>query len=232
MKEFFRKVGEAVLRPRLPKLRPKRRVAREEIPKPLRGFFEKRHAGWPEYVVLKLQLSLILLFLLSVLYLLFLPPPPFLVPMVLLTLYLLHLSLAELRRAFKKDYPAYLSFSLLGLSFAWLLLTLRLWPPRPLTEPYPSLLLPLALILLFLLSYTLHRWKYGRDFTHGVVEGVKGRKVLVRVGYDLRSNVKPGLYLVESLVPVRKGERVRVGVERGLFGMRGSTPRFVLGREE
>jgi len=50
------------------------------------------------------------------------------------------------------------------------------------------------------------------------------------VGYDLRSNVKPGVYLVESLVPVRKGERVKVSVERGLFGLRGSQPRFILGR--
>ncbi len=232
MKEFFRRVGEAVLRPRLPRPRLRRRAARDEIPGPLRGFFEKRHAGWPEYVVLKLQLSLILLFLLSVLYLFLLPPPFLLLTcMVLLTLYLLHLSLTQLRRAFREDYPAYLSFSLLGLSFAWLLLTLRLWPPHLLTEPYPSLLLPLALILLFLLSYSLHRWKYGREFTYGVVEEVRGRRAMVRVGYDLRSNAKPGLYLVESLVPLRKGERVRVSVERGLFGMRGSTPRFVLGRK-
>jgi uncharacterized membrane protein len=53
---------------------------------------------------------------------------------------------------------------------------------------------------------------------------------VVRVGYDLRSNVKPGIYLVESLVPVRRGERVRVSVERGLLGLRGSRPRFILGR--
>ncbi|MEM2536184.1 MAG: DUF2101 family protein, partial [Candidatus Hadarchaeales archaeon] len=122
------------------------------------------------------------------------------------------------------------SFTLLVLSFAWLLLLLRLLPPRPLTDS-SSLFLPLGLILLFLLSYSLHRWKYGRDFTYGRVEGVRGGKVLVRVGYDLRSNVKPGLYLVESLVTVRKGERVKVGVERGLLGMRGSVPRVVMGRE-
>lgn len=233
MKEFFRKVGEAVLHPRPPRFRLRRARRKEEIPSWLRGFFERRYAGWPEYVMLKLQLYLILLFLLAVLYLVLLPPPLlFLVPMISLTLYLLHLSLTQLRRAFREDYAAYLSFSLLGLSFAWLLLTLRLWPPNLLTEPYPSLLLPLALILLFLLSYSLHRWKYGREFTYGVVEEVRGRRAMVRVGYDLRSNVKPGVYLLESLVPVRRGERVRVSVERGLFGMRGSTPRFVLGRRK
>lgn len=230
MKEFFRKVGEAVLHPRLPRPRLRKRARKGEIPRFLRNFFEKRHAGWPEYVVLKLQLSLILLFLFSVLYLI-LFHPPFLLFMVFLTLYLLHLSFTQLRKAFREDYPAYLSFTLLGLSFAWLLLVLRLWPPRPLTEP-STLFLPLGLILLFLLSYSLHRWKYGRDFTYGRVEGVRGRKALVRVGYDLRSNVKPGLYLVESLVPLRKGEEVKVGVERGLFGMKGSTPMVVLGRRK
>lgn len=219
MREFFRRVGEAVLHPRLPRPRLRRRAGREEIPGPLRGFFERRHAGWPEYVMLKLQLSLLSLLLLAALSPLL--PPPSLLLMLLLTLYPLHLSLTQLRRAFREDYAAYLSFSLLGLSFAWLLSALRL--------AGPSLLLPPALILLFLLSYALHRWKYGRDFTYGVVEEVRGRRAIVRVGYDLRSNVKPGLYLVESLVPLRRGERVRVSVERGFFGVRGSTPRFVLG---
>ncbi|MEM2460497.1 MAG: DUF2101 family protein [Candidatus Hadarchaeales archaeon] len=229
MRKFFRKVGEAVLYPRLPRLRPRKKTKKEEIPGFLKDFFEKRHAGWPEYVMLKLQLSLILLFLFSVLYLL-LSHIPLLFFMIFLTLYLLHLSLTQLKRVFREDYPAYLSFTLLVLSFAWLLLLLRLLPPRPLTDS-SSLFLPLGLILLFLLSYSLHRWKYGRDFTYGRVEGVRGGKVLVRVGYDLRSNVKPGLYLVESLVTVRKGERVKVGVERGLLGMRGSVPRVVMGRE-
>ncbi|MEM0359684.1 MAG: DUF2101 family protein [Candidatus Hadarchaeales archaeon] len=229
MRKFFRKVGEAVLYPRLPRLRPRKKTKKKEIPGFLKDFFEKRHAGWPEYVMLKLQLSLILLFLFSVLYLL-LSHIPLLFFMIFLTLYLLHLSLTQLKRAFREDYPAYLSFTLLVLSFAWLLLLLRLLPPRPLTDS-SSLFLPLGLILLFLLSYSLHRWKYGRDFTYGRVEGVRGGKVLVRVGYDLRSNVKPGLYLVESLVTVRRGERVKVGVERDLLGMRGSVPRVVMGRE-
>jgi len=229
MEEFFRRVGEAVLHPRLPRVRLRRRKRREEIPEPLRGFFERRHAGWPEYVVLKLQLSLLLLFLFAVLHL-FLRSLPTLLPMLALSLYTLHLSLTQLRRAFPEDHRAYLSFSLLCLCFAWLLLTLRLFPPRLLTEPYPSLLLPLSLVLLFLLSYSLHRWRYGRDFTYGLVREVRGGKAVVRVGYDLRSNVKPGVYLVESLVPVRKGERVRVSVERGLFGLRGSRPGFILGR--
>jgi uncharacterized membrane protein len=231
MKEFFERVGEAVLHPRLPKIRiRKRKKERREIPGPLRGFFERRQAGWPEYVVLKLQLSLLLLFLFAVLHLFLLSPLPTLLPMLALSLYTLHLSLTQLKRAFPEDHRAYLSFSLLCLGFAWLLLTLRLWPPRLLTEPYPSLLLPLALVLLFLLSYSLHRWRYGRDFTYGLVKEVRGGRAVVRVGYDLRSNVKPGVYLVESLVPVRKGERVRVGVERGFFGVRGSRPRFILGK--
>ncbi len=228
MRGFFEKVGEAVLHPRLPRIR-LRKKKKERIPGPLRGFFEKRHAGWPEYVVFKLQLSLLLLFFFVVLYL-FLPSPPTLLPMLVLSLYILSLSFTQLRRAFPEDYPAYLSFSLLCLCLAWLLLTLRLWPPRLLAEPYPSLLLPLALVLLSLLLYSLHRWRYGRDFTYGLVKEVRGGRAVVRVGYDLRSNVKPGVYLVESLVPVRKGERVKVSVERGLFGLRGSQPRFILGR--
>ena len=80
---LFRKIGGAVLETgkthskfkrgaRKPKVKSPKKP-RQEIPGKLKGFFESRHAGWPEYVMLKVQLAIMALFVAAVVYLVFLP---------------------------------------------------------------------------------------------------------------------------------------------------------------
>ena len=79
-------------------------------------------------------------------------------------------------------------------------------------------------------GFAAFKIRYGRDHTFGIVEGARGSKVVVRIGYDLRSNVKHGLFFLDSLVRVKRGDHVKVGIERSSFGLRGVKPRVVLGK--
>lgn len=240
--EFFRKVGELVLgvrklpgklrqRARRPKIKPPRRP-RRGVPGTLRDFFRRRHAGWPEYVMLKVQLGVVVMFVAAVLFIV-LPSALVVVfaPVIaVLVGYLLYLTPTQLGPAFGRDYPAYRAFVglCIGIVLA-LIFVLKFFPFEfsP-TSPY-ELMIPVVLVFgLVMGSFALFKLRYGRDYTYGVVQGVRGSKAVVKISYDLCSNVKHGLYFLDSLVRVRRGDLVKVGVERSVFGLRGSKAKVIL----
>jgi uncharacterized membrane protein len=210
LRKFFERLGEAILHPSLPKFklpRVRRRPGPPQVPRPLRGYFERRGMGWPEYVILKVQIA----FLFSLLFAICAVFSFWLVfPLALVSTYLLSL-LRQLKTAFGEDYPAYRFFLFLCFLLPWFLFLTRFGP-----------LFVLAGLGFLLVSVSTFRIRYGRDFTYGVVEKTMGGKALVRVGYDIRSNTKAGLYLAEAPLRVKKGQKVKVRVERPLFGLRGS----------
>lgn len=210
MRKFFERLGEAVLHPSMPKPKLPRvceRPGPPRVPRPLREYFEGKGMGWPEYVILKVQVA----FLLSLLFAICSIFSFWLVfPLALVSAYLLSL-LPQLKGAFGEDYPAYRFFLLLCVLLPWFLFLTRFGP-----------LFVLAGLGFLLVSVSIFRIRYGREFTSGVVEKTMGGKALVRVGYDIRSNIKAGLYLTEAPFRVKKGQKVKVRVERPLFGLRGS----------
>ena len=240
--EFFRKVGEAVLsvgklpsklkrRARRPRVKPIRRP-RHEVPGVLRGYFERRHAGWPEYVMFKAQLTILLLFVVAVIYIALLPGEVIVfIPFLLaLSAYLIYLAATQLRHAFERDYPAYRSFVAMCVAIVWVfVLALRYSPIEFSLEAIHLVLIPpLVAIVFVFVAFAAFRLKYGRSFTYGTVEEVQGRRAAVRVSYDICSNVKSGLYLVESFARVRKGNQVKLSVERPMLGLRGAKVRAIL----
>ncbi|MEM2890834.1 MAG: DUF2101 family protein [Candidatus Hadarchaeum sp.] len=199
---------------------------RQIIPEKIRGFFEKRNAGWPEYVMLKVQITIVLLFLTTVIYLVLLPSEN-LIFLTLLSIwsgYLIYQTKTQLNLAFRQEYPAYRSFVVICITINWsLLLLLRLLPKMFSTKSDLNLIMPTFLSFVIILSaFTAFRIKYGRNFTYGLVEESRGRFALVRVGYDIRSNVKSGVYPVESSIKVRKGDVVKLTVARPLLGLGGA----------
>lgn len=246
MADFFRKVGDAVLgvgkvpsklkrgvrKPRV-KRRP-RPKPKPEIPHALRSFFERRHAGWPEYVMLKVQLAVMALFMTAVIYLVFLRTETFIfIPLLLaFSTYLVYLAATQLRRAFGRDYPAYRSFVAMCIAIAWVFVLALQYSPVEFSfeSIYLSLIPPAAAIAFVFVAFMAFRLKYGRNFTYGRVDQVSGRRVAVRVGYDICSNVKAGLYMLESFVKVKKGDLVKISVERPMLGLRGAKVKAIMSR--
>jgi len=242
--DFFRKVGGAVLgvgklpsklkrRARKPKAKPPRKPKRE-VPQRLRDYFEQRHAGWPEYVMLKVQLAIVALFVVAAIYIVLLPAHDvvFLAALLALSVYVIYLAPTQLKRAFGRDYPAYRGFVGMCVAIVWVfVLVLRHFPVSfSLESPHLALIPPLLTMGLVFLAFLSFRLKYSRSFTYGTVEGVQGRRAAVRVGYDICSNVKSGLYFVESFVKVRKGDLVKISVDRPMLGLRGARVKAVMGK--
>ena len=240
--KFFSKIGGAVLEPqklpgnlkrRMPKIQRKTKSKpKHEVPGFLQGFFERRHAGWPEYVMLKAQLAMVPLFLAAAAFIMFRSSPEIIFAPIIAALigYLIYLTPTQLKPAFGRDYPAYRAFVGLcvGIVLA-LILTLRYLPLGiSLTSPYPAIIPVVLVVGLVFGGFGAFKLRYGRDYTYGIVEGARGNKVAVLIGYDLRSNVKHGLHFLDSLVRVKRGDRVKVGVERSAFGLRGMKPKAVL----
>ena len=240
VRDFFHGVGEAVFGvkkiPSKLKRKPRRKEATREpsrkVPAVLSGFFERRHAGWSEYVMLKAQLAIVASFVAAVIYTVLLPDREviFIAALLVLSAYALYLIPTQFKRAFERDYPAYRSFVIMCVAIVWVfVLALRYLPVKfSYDSPYLVLLPPLVTIGFVLLAFLFFRVKYGRSFTYGTVESVRGKVAAVRVGYDICSNVKSGLYFVESFVKVKKGDLVKVGVERPMLGLRGAKVRAIL----
>nr|WP_240923457.1 DUF2101 family protein [Thermococcus sp. 18S1] len=75
---------------------------------------------------------------------------------------------------------------------------------------YGYLVIVFAVVMAF-------RWyfkqKYGRDYTYGVVEEIKGDVVKVFVHDDIAANVKPGHYWVDAVEDLEIGRVVKLIVE-------------------
>ena len=85
----------------------------------------------------------------------------------------------------------------------------------------------LVFIFIVVLAFRhIYKSKFTRDWTYGVVEEVKGELVKIDVHDDIRANVKPGKYWVESAEEVEVGDIVKVLVEERI--LRGSIPKRVL----
>lgn len=246
--KFFQRVGDAVLgtvtlqqKTRAFFLRLGKRKRELKIPEFLQGYFEKRHAGVPEYVMFKAQIAILIIFFLTALLffltaLHILPPGEqwwlFIPVIAIASGYLLWLTPTQVKMAFGQDYPAYRSFLLMCVAVAWVfLIALRYSPVTPSLENlYLALVPPFIAIGFVVVAFAIFRFRYGRNFTYGIVEQVRGGKVAVRVGYDICSNVKSGIYVVDSFIKVRKGERVKLSVDRAILGLRGSKVRAIIGR--
>jgi uncharacterized membrane protein len=235
----LRKVGDGVLNlRRLPskvahkprKLVPtKAEAKREEVPARFKDFFERRQAGWPEYIMLKAQIAILALFAVSVTYIaLARAQIIFLVLISAFSAYAVYLALTQLKRAFKRDYPAYRGFVIMCIGIAWAFVLALGYLPGRFESAYTVTVPALIAVLFALLAFTAFRLKYGRNYTYGVVQGVSGGKAMVKVGYDLRSNVKSGVYTVDIFGDIEKGNTVKLSVERPMLGLRGAKLKAVL----
>lgn len=239
--EFFRKIGNAILNiKKFPKriknlgssLRLGSKRPKKKIPSFLQGFFRRRNAGWPEYVILKVQICVIILFAISAIFAIFpgWAPEVVFIPLILILAgYVLYLVPTEVKRAFKRDYPAYRAFVGMILIIIFVLVfVLRYLSFGVLESPYMAMMPVILVVGSVLVAFAGFKLRYGRDYTYGVVERTKGSKAAVKVSYDIRSNIKHGLYFLETLVKVKPGDKVKVGVNRSLWGFRGSEPTAIL----
>jgi len=235
--EFFRKVGDAFLGlknlPSKFKSLPKKisnpffnpfSPGDREIPSFMSDFFENRNAGWAEYVIFKIQISILILFGFVAVFVFSRSLRPFSsIVLIILSLYLGLTYIYQVKDAFKFDYNAYRSFILICIILAWAAVGLFYLLPPIFPQPFLNALMPSILVfLLAIASFSIFRIKYGREHTYGLVKKVKNGNVKVRTKYDIRSNTKQGEKFLETITSVKEGDMVKISVDKPLLGLKGS----------
>ena len=94
---------------------------------------------------------------------------------------------------------------------------------------FPSLTILIFAIIAVALVYLIFRIRYHRDFTYGVIIETGERMAYVKVEYDIRSNVKPDIYVVENDYGALEGATVKLKTEQKILSSTGNKPIRVIG---
>ena len=91
-------------------------------------------------------------------------------------------------------------------------------------EFFPSLTILVFAVILAVAVFLIFRVRYHRDYTWGTVIEAGKKTAYVQVDYDIRSNVKPDIYIVDNACGAEEGEKVKLQIEEKLLTNRGNKP--------
>ena len=130
-----------------------------------------------------------------------------------------------------EDFPAYRDFFLMYVAVGIILVLLNTNSNFVMAFSFqllPSLSVLIFAIVAVLAVFLIFRLRYYRNFTYGtVIEGGKNT-AYVKVEYDIRSNVKPDIYIVENKIGAVEGDTVKLKLEEKLMSMGGNKPVSIL----
>jgi len=200
----------------------RQRIGGAQVERPLYSPFEKRGIEYKDFVILETQMMVLLLFVASMAFVFDLLSLKGFVPIgALLGLCSAALIQREVRKEFAEDFKAYQEFFYSYISISLLLAAVKAVKPNVNAfTPYLHLVI-ISLIAVAVLSVGFKR-RHGRDYTFGRV--LKGGKIAtVKVNYDIRANVKPGIHKIERGKGLKKGAKVKLEVEQGFLNLKGGT---------
>lgn len=98
---------------------------------------------------------------------------------------------------------------------------------------FPSFSLLLFAVISVAAVFLLFRIRYHRDYTFGEIIEAGKNTSQVKVDYDIRSNVKPDIYIVENNgYDISEHETVKLEIDGSTFNMKGNRPSKVIGKVE
>lgn len=96
---------------------------------------------------------------------------------------------------------------------------------------FPSLTTLIFALILVAAVFLIFRMRYHRNYTFGKIIETGKKTAYVKVDYDIRSNVKPDIYVVENSIGAKEGETVKLQIEEKLLSSDGNKPKSIIGRE-
>ena len=141
--------------------------------------------------------------------------------------YIIYLLYNKIKLMYKSDFNAYRDFFLMYIAVGVVLYLVNF--NTNLVMSFSFELLPSLTVLIFALVaviavFLIFRVRYYRNFTFGTVLESGKNTAHVKVDYDIRSNVKPDIYIVENQVGAIEGEQVKLQLEEKLLSMSGNRP--------
>lgn len=141
--------------------------------------------------------------------------------------YIVYLLYNKIKLMYKSDFNAYRDFFLMYIAVGVVLYIVNF--NTNLVMSFSFQLLPSLTVLIFALVaviavFLIFRVRYYRNFTFGTVLDSGKNTAHVKVDYDIRSNVKPDIYIVENHVGAVEGEQVKLQLEERILSMNGNRP--------
>ena len=129
---------------------------------------------------------------------------------------ILYLLYNKVNLMYRNDFPAYRDFFLMYIAVGIILVLLN--TNSNFVMAFSFTLLPSLSVLIFavvavIAVFLIYRIRYYRNFTYGTIIEEGKNTAYVKVEYDIRSNVKPDIYIVENNVGAVEGELVKLKLE-------------------
>ncbi|HMK54506.1 MAG TPA: DUF2101 family protein [Methanobacteriaceae archaeon] len=141
--------------------------------------------------------------------------------------YIIYTLLKKVKLMYGPDFPAYRDFFLMYLVVGVILVVVGNNPNVVMAfsfQFFPSLSILVFAMVAVVAVFLIFRIRYSRDFTFGkVIEGGENT-AYVKVDYDIRSNVKPDLYIVDNHYGAATGDDVKLKVEQKILSSGGNKP--------
>ena len=145
--------------------------------------------------------------------------------------YIIYLLFNRVKVMYGPEFPAYRDFFLMYLAVGIILVLVGNNSNLVMAFSFsffPSLTIFIFAIIAVAMVYLIFRIRYQRDFTYGVVIETGKKMAYVKVDYDIRSNVKPDIYVVENDYGALAGDTVKLKTEKKLFSNSGNRPISVM----
>jgi len=146
---------------------------------------------------------------------------------LLLVAYLVYLLFTKIKVVYAHDFAAYRDFFLMYVAIGIIIVFISYTPSLMSViyfEYLPTVSILFYTIILVMAVFVIFRLKYSRDYTFGIVLDSGSKTANVRVDYDICSNVKPDIYIVQNPVSAKDGDIVKITVEGKILSSSGNRP--------
>lgn len=150
---------------------------------------------------------------------------------VLLVAYMFYLLFKKIKLMYSQDFSAYRDFFLMYVAVGVILVLVSSNPNFVMAfsfQFFPSLSILIFAVISVVAVFLIFRLRYYRNYTYGDVIEVGKNTAYVRVEYDICSNVKPDIYIVENSAEAKEGDRVIVQIEEKILSSSGNKPIRIL----
>jgi len=150
---------------------------------------------------------------------------------VLIGGYIIYLLYNRVKVMYGPEFPAYRDFFVMYLAVGIILVLVGTNTNLLMAFSFsffPSLTILIFAIIAVAVVYLIFRIRYHRNFTYGVIIETGEKMAYVKVEYDIRSNVKPDIYVVENDYGAVDGDTVKLKTEQKLFSNSGNKPISVM----
>lgn len=185
-----------------------------------------------ENTILRLQILSGVFLILSILYIFnFIAGIIYAILGILTVAYIVYLLYKRIKLMYSNDFPAYRDFFLMYVVIGLILVavsTNSAFVTAFSFEFFPSLTTLIFALILVAVVFLIFRIRYYRNYTYGDVVEAGKNVAYVKIEYDIRSNVKPDIYMVENTIGAVEGDFVKVKLEEKFMNLTGNKPTDII----